>query len=576
MKKSKFTLGAWLLAGLLLFPAGRSEAKESREPNEKEPQAVRELVDRIIARENEMMTILPRYSPRVETYLQNYRRDYNLGLAPVSDKYFLGRLGYEQKPESRSFLPKQRYGFLPRFLVNAVKRPFVFNHDLDTFVQAVLVDPRGIDRASYRFQLVRREFLGDVRCLVLDVIPEGKSRAGRFKGRIWVEDQDLTIVRFKGVRVDPPKFHIYVHFDSWRQNLQPGLWLPVSIYVEESSLETPGILDFASEPAMFRAQTRFWGYDLSNARHEEELTRILVDAPLPVRDDSQSGEDLSPLASQREWENEAESNVLERLEKARIIAPAGEFEKVLDTVVNNLIVTNHLDSLPVVRCRVMLTLPFESFTIGRTIVVSRGLIDVLPDEASLAAVLAHELAHMALGHATGTEYAFSDRLLIPDEKLVETLDFGRDELKEAEADAKALVLLKNSPYQANLEKPGLFLRALSHAAPHLRQLLGAHLGNRLSADREDSRLEKLKNLAPMLEPLRLDQIAAFPLGSRLRVDAWNGQVEMMKSQPVAPLSAREKLPFMVTPLFLYLTRKRTTAVGSLASPRPAEDRGQLP
>jgi hypothetical protein len=577
MKKYRFTTSTWLLVGLLLIPAaGRATPKKSKQPREKEPEVVRQLVDRIIVRENEMMKVLPKYSPRVETYLQNYRPDPDLGVVAVSDKYYFGRLAYDQRIESRSFLPEHRYGFLPRFLVKAVKRPFVFNYDLDSFVQATLVDPRGLDRAHYRFRFVRREFLGDVRCLIFDVIPEGKSRTGTFKGRIWVEDQDLTIVRFKGVRENPPKFYIYFHFDSWRQNLQPGLWLPVGIYVEETNLDTPSILGLASEPTMFRGQTRFWGYDLSNLVREEELTRILVEAPLPVRDDVRTGEDLSPLASQREWESEAENNVLERLEKARILAPPGEFEKVLDTVVNNLIVTNHLDNLPAVRCRVMLTLPFESFTIGRTIVVSRGLIDVLPDEASLAAMLAHELAHLALGHTSSTEYAFSDRLLISDEELVEKLDFGRDAQTEGEADAKALELLKHSPYKESLEKAGLFLRALAQSAPNLRQLFGAHLGTRMASGRHMFRLERLRNSAPELEPLRLDQLAAFPLGSRLRVDSWNGQVEMMKAQPVAPLSAREKMPFLVTPMFPHLTRKGTTAVGALARPRPAEDRAQLP
>ena len=66
----------------------------------------------------------------------------------------------------------------------------------------------------------------------------------------------------------------------------------------------------------------------------------------------------------------------------------------LETVVANLEITNDLEIEPPVRCRVLLTTPLESFTIGHTIVISRGLIDVLPDEASLAMVLAHELGHV--------------------------------------------------------------------------------------------------------------------------------------------------------------------------------------
>lgn len=60
------------------------------------------------------------------------------------------------------------------------------------------------------------------------------------------------------------------------------------------------------------------------------------------------------------------------------MAPYGEVDKVLETVVNNLEVTNNLDIQPEVRCRVLMTSTLESFTIGHTIVLSRGLVDVLP------------------------------------------------------------------------------------------------------------------------------------------------------------------------------------------------------
>ncbi len=63
----------------------------------------------------------------------------------------------------------------------------------------------------------------------------------------------------------------------------------------------------------------------------------------------------------------------------------------------------------------LLTTPLESFTIGHTIVVSRGLLDVLPDEASLAMVLARELGHIALGHQLDTRLAFNDRMFFADE-----------------------------------------------------------------------------------------------------------------------------------------------------------------
>ncbi len=55
--------------------------------------------------------------------------------------------------------------------------------------------------------------------------------------------------------------------------------------------------------------------------------------------------------------------------------------------------------------------------------------------------------------------------------------------------------------------------------------------------------------APELLPARLEQLPALPLGTRIKVNAWTDTVEMMRSKPVALVSAREKMSFLVTPLF---------------------------
>ena len=66
--------------------------------------------------------------------------------------------------------------------------------------------------------------------------------------------------------------------------------------------------------------------------------------------------------------------------------------------------------------------------------------------------------------------------------------------------------------------------------------------------------------APQLEMLRIDQIAALPLGGRVKLDPWSNRLEMMKTKPVVLLSPQEKMPFEVTPFFPYLTRLSTTPV----------------
>ena len=60
--------------------------------------------------------------------------------------------------------------------------------------------------------------------------------------------------------------------------------------------------------------------------------------------------------------------------------------------------------------------------------------------------------------------------------------------------------------------------------------------------------------APQMEPQRTDQIAALPLGGRIRLDPWTDQVDLAKAKPVALASAKEKMPFEITPFFPHLTR----------------------
>jgi hypothetical protein len=216
-------------------------------------------------------------------------------------------------------------------------------------------------------------------------------------------------------------------------------------------------------------------------------------------------------------------------------------------------VTNNLDIQPEVRCRVLITTPLESFTVGHTIVMSRGMIDVLPDEASLAMVLTHELAHIVLGHHLDTKLAFNDRFFFPDERTFERLDFARDRSEEEAADKKAVELLNNSPYKDKLANAGLFLKAVQARAPALRHLIRAHLGDSL-LNGKATLMSSLMTGSPQFDPKKTDQVAALPLGGRVRVDPWNDQLALIKTKPIAITALSDKMPFEVTPFFPFLTR----------------------
>jgi hypothetical protein len=538
-----------LATPMLLPSAGSDQSKPRKATEQQEPTEIDNIVYRIIANEWKCRQKLEEFSPRVETYVQYYRPDPELGAVVTKDDYFLGRLKFQlnkqqiaTKAKEVTFVPDTTAGWLRR-------RPEMLREHLrpdQLATEPLVVDENNFDRKNYTFEPVRWEYLGDVRCLAIDIHPKDKAHAGwgAFEGRIWVEDRGYSIVRLNGIRINPMRGQTFVHFDCWRENLQPGIWLPVLVYSQETDL---------GKHLRYKSETRLWGYDLNAHHQRQEWTSILVDSPAPVRDSSEEQSDMTPVESQRQWTMTAERNVLDRLEKARLIAPAGSVDKVLETVVNNLIVTNHLENLPPVHCRVMLTSTLESFSLAYTIVLSRGLIDVLPDEPSLAMVLAHELAHIAMGQKLDPKYAFNDRMQISDEDLLAALDIARSRQDEGAADAKGMAFLKNSPYQGKLGQAGLFLRAAADIAPRTSHLFGAHLGNGLTEG--NNRLLRMAGLidsAPALSSRSVDQIAALPLGSRVQVNAWDGAATFTtrKAQPI--VDASEKLPFQVTPIIPYL------------------------
>jgi hypothetical protein len=505
-----------------------------------------QVVNLFIEREHGLIKMLSNRTPVVETYLQNLAADTQLGAVPSEDHYFLGRMDMGETVDRKDYLKKEEdKGFQTR-LLGGFEKLYKVQYQPLGFSWMVYADRSDFDREHYNFRYVRREFLGEVRCLVFDVTPKKDAGKGRFLGRIWVEDQDFNIVRLNGTYYPAPRNSYFFHMDSWRLNLIPGYWVPAYIYSEEGDFSA-GV----KNKMAFKAQTRIWGYDLKRGGKDDELTQIRVDA---VKDDSPTQQDASPLQAERVWQQQAEDNVVERLTEAGLLAPEGDVDHILQTVVNNLEVTNNIDLPRPVRTRVLLTAPLETFSVGNTIVISRGLIDVLPDEASLAAVLSHELAHIVLGHNLGSQYAFNDRMLFSDDATYQNLGFKHIPEEEQAADKKAVELLKNSPYAQKLDNVGLFLRALQARAGSLGALLTTHLGNPLAQGGQVTRLSGLSTQGPALDINKLDQIAALPLGGRVKINPWDDKAEMVKTAPVAITSARDKMPFEVTPFFPRLTR----------------------
>lgn len=514
-----------------------------------------DVLSRVTATENTFLEDLATYKPLVETYIQ-YQAPGPEGVAQVSsDGYYIGNVEFKAGVDYQGFNPDKTFGsdFLDFLKVGNSKKP---HPSPRSFAQIAVIDQENFSTDHYDFENPHGEFLGSVRCIVLDVKPKAKEPAGRFIGRIWVEDRSFHVVRFSGTYTSKRQGRSF-HFNSYREQVGPGLWLPSIAYIEESAAigrqVAPGL----------KGLVRFWSFAATGPQKSDTFTNIVIESAQPPQD--AAANDLSRTEALREWERQAEENTIQRMEKAGLVGPVGDVEKVLDTVVNNLLVTNKLSVDPPIRTRVLLTTPLESFTVGHTLLVSRGLIDVLPSEASLAAVISREVASIVLGFKTNTMNAFSDRLLFEDQQIFRQFVFRRTTNEDMQANRKALELLKSSPYADQLPNVGLFLKALSSRGASLTNLTMARIGNPVVDQGSAVLLPDLIASAPKLDPSDPAQIAALPLVSRIRLDAWANATEMIRAKAVPLLSANEKMPFEVMPVVLSLRRQDEAAPKTASS-----------
>ncbi len=531
------------------------------------------LVEKAIGQEKVLIKAIQEHAPLVETYIQDTRQDVKLYEVPVDDQYMLSRVDFGKGFFDKSYEPRSRNkkGFFKNSmasitgLTKALGLDKHFTYNPTGFMQMMFLDPTSFDQQHYVFSYVRREFLGQVRTWVFDVHPK-VSGMGRFYGRIWIEDQDGNVVRFNGTYTGPSSdedSRHYFHFDSWRMNVQPGMWLPVAIYVEETNRGD------GDKELGLKAQTHFWGYSLKLPTRDSENVSMKIEDAEDKSDDSQ---DVSPLQATRDWVTQAENNVIDRLEEAGLVAPLsqnGYEQQVLDQILINLAVPNNLAFSSPVHCRVMLTDTVEATTVGNTILISKGLIDTLPNEEAIASVVSLELAHIVLGHHIDTRYAFNDRLLFPDEATFKRIEMNHSDADNAAAAKKAMEFLQASMYKDKFATAGLYWEQLADRGKQLKALNTPLLGDSLLKPDGTPWMADIAHDAPKINWDDLTQIPALPLGSWLKTDPWDDKVKMLNAKRYAPMNARDKMPFEVTPIYFKLQRYEAANAAPAPTTAPA-------
>ena len=303
--------------------------------------------------------------------------------------------------------------------------------------------------------------LKNTACLVFAVAPVKQRAWGRFRGEIWVDSLSFGIVRAKGVftsahgwgRLRHPGARFF-HFDTWREKTENGLWVPNSSNFEErkTSGYYAGNIEYH-----YRGYSLFWQQPRAAALGNE-------------------AESISLQSSTVSGSSDSSQSLTSQLQSLGLLASFGPEERHLNQLVQQIVPTK-VAYARTINCRILLTTPVDIFSVGNTIIVSRGLLNLVPGDSVLAFLLARQVAYILLGNANNVP-SLSTETLFTESGKHEFPGLGihvRPEQEKA-ADSEATLFVQQSPYKNADADARMFLSQLNSGCGRFPNLIRARFG----------------------------------------------------------------------------------------------------
>lgn len=150
------------------------------------------------------------------------------------------------------------------------------------------VDPFAIDPAvasQYNFTFLGTEKIDELNLYVFDVAPKiapdpKKVKQHFFQGRIWVDEQDLTIVKSKGKAVPEQKNEKFPILETWRENVDGKYWFPSFTTGDDELVFDSG------QVVKIRVRVKYTNYAVGRSKvtigDDEEVVKDPLPTPTPT------------------------------------------------------------------------------------------------------------------------------------------------------------------------------------------------------------------------------------------------------------------------------------------------------
>src|SRR6266550_8875236 len=244
----KFLVLLIVLYVLVAPPAFGQGLSNSANP----PQAdVDRIINTFTAKESQFRKALNEYAFKRDAILQT------LGMGgQITGEYH--RVSYFTFDDQGNRFEKISYFPMPSF-------GGVTQEDIDDLggIQPFALEPSKL--SQYDFKYVGREKIDELNLYVFDVgpkvMPDAKKTKERFfKGRVWVDDHDLEIVKTKGKGIPETKVNKFPTVETYREQIDGRYWFPTYSYADEELVFDNG------EALHVRMQVRYSDFVKAHAK----------------------------------------------------------------------------------------------------------------------------------------------------------------------------------------------------------------------------------------------------------------------------------------------------------------------
>ncbi len=223
MKKALFaTLTTAILIGYeLLSPTALVKAQAVNSGNAVDAERI---INAFTKKEAEFRTALNQYSFKRDALLQSI----GMGGQVIGEYHRISTFTFDDS--GNRF---EKITFFPMSSMSEVTQ-----EDVDDLggIEPFALEPSKIPK--YNIKYVGKEKIDELDLYVFDVAPKvmpdpKKTKERLFVGRIWVDDQDLQIVKTKGKGVPETKNNKFPTVETYREHIDGRYWFPTYSYADE-------------------------------------------------------------------------------------------------------------------------------------------------------------------------------------------------------------------------------------------------------------------------------------------------------------------------------------------------------